>query len=430
MTTKMKKYPTRPLEFYDKMIEVRGQIAKDTFSARERGKVLVLGGEGGGNALYSAFNAEVIPAMPTGRDMRDLKLLGKFNNAAEAKGFSRDCCSTLRIALGAFYMGQFAQNIKTGENLKPDIAVNIALCQGQIKSHQIHSENFGIPVVDIEMPLITHDPKQAKKHFIQELNMAIEKMEKALGRKCDDEKLIEGTINEWRVRRSMSEIAMLQKTIPAPLKTRNLGSLLVFIFRGATYRSDVADLIEFALEDVKERVKDGIAAFENERFRLLHEGNLPWFPVVADILRYPEKFGGVYVGGLANFAMSGCYSVDEDGHWETALAPWERGREIKTREDALDETAGFIIGQPFYQLFERPEHRLSVAIDWKIDGAVLGMDRGCVGVTSGLLESANLLKENGILSVCYETSSSVPSDFDRKGYERLMDRLMESLEGR
>lgn len=430
MTTEKKKYPSRPLEFYDKMIELRSRLVKDTFAAPERGKVLVLGGEGGGNALYGAFNAEVIPAMPTGRDMRDLKLLAKLNDAAEARGFTKDCCSTLRIALGAFYLGQFAKNAKTGENLKPDIAVNVVLCQGQIKSHQIHSENFGIPVIDIELPMIYRDREQAKKYFIQELHMAIEKMEKALGRKCDDEKLIEGTINEWRVRRAMSEIAMLQQTVPAPLKNRHLGGLLVFIFRGAAYRSDVADFCEFALEDVKERVKDGIAAFENEKFRLLHEGNLPWFPKVSDILRYPEQYGGVYVGGLVYFAMSGCFNVDEDGRWKPALAPWERGGEIKTREDALDEIAEFIVGQPFYQIPERPEHRVSVAKDWKIDGAVLGLDRGCVGVTSGLLESALLLKENGVLSVCYETSSSVPSDFDQKGYEGLVDRLMESLEGR
>ena len=424
------KYPTRPLKCYDKMIEVRGQLGRDTFSAPKRGKALVLGGEGGGHALYGAFDAEVIPAMPTGRDMRDLSLLAKLNEAAEAKGFTRDCCSTLRIALGAYYAGQFAVNAKTGEQLRPDIAVNMVMCQGQIKSHQIHGENFGIPVVDIELPWITHDPELAKKRFIEGLHIAIEEMEQGLGRKCDDEKLIQGTINEWRVRRSMSEIAMLQQTVPAPLRMRNIGSFFVFLLRGAAYRSDVADFYEFALEDVKERVRDGIAGFGNEKFRLLHEGNLPWFPVIGEILRYPEKYDGVYIGSLNNFAMAGNFIIDEQGHWQPAPAPWERGVEIRTREDALNELAGFIVGQPFCQLFQRPEHRLSVARDWKIDGVVLAMDRGCVGITSGLLESANLLKENDILSVCYETSSSVPSDFDEKGYQRLLDRLMESLEGK
>lgn len=429
MTSGVRKYPTRPLKCYERMVEIRSQIGKDTFSANERGKPLVLGGEGGGHALYAAFDAEVIPAMPTGRDMRDLSLLSKLNQAAEAKGFTRDCCSTLRIALGAYYTGTFALNAKTGKQLHPDIIVNIIMCQGQLKSHQIHGENFGIPVIDIESPLITHDTELTKVRFIEQLHIAIEEMEKALGKECDDEKLIQGTINEWRVRRSMSEIAMLQQTVPAPLKLRNLGSFLVFLFRGASHRSDVADFFELALEDVRERVRDGIAGFENERFRLLHEGNLPWYPATGDILRYPEGHGGVYIGSMNNFAIGGCFTVDEQGHWRPAPAPWERGREIKSREDALEEISGFVLGHPFFQLFERAEHRLTIAKDWKVDGVVLGMDRGCVGVTSGLLESALLLKESGIPAVTYETSSSVPSDFDEKTYQRLMDRLMESLEG-
>ncbi|MDY7031883.1 MAG: 2-hydroxyacyl-CoA dehydratase [Thermodesulfobacteriota bacterium] len=430
MASATAKYPTRPLESFAKLKEVRRQVGKDTFSANERGKVLILGGEGGCCALYGAFDAEVYPAMPTGKDMRDLNLLNKLNEAAEAKGFTRDCCATLRIALGAYHAGTFGLNAKTGEQIRPDIAINLIICQGQVKSHQLHGENFGIPVIDIECPWIPHNMELAKKRFIETLYMTVEKMEKVLDKKCDDEKLIRGTINEWRVHRSMSEMVLLQKTVPAPVKQRNLASFSTLITRGATFRSDVADFYELALEEVKERVKEGIAGFENERFRLFHEGNLPWHIGIGDILRYPEKYDGTYIGSLSLFGFGGCFVTDEQGSWHAASAPWEMGREIRSREDAFDELAELYVGQPFFQLFHRSEHRLSLAKDCKIDGVVLALDRGCVGITSGLLESALLLKEGGIPAVCYETSSSIPADFDEKGYHRLMDRLMESLEGK
>ena len=154
MTNTTSKYPTRPLEYYAKMKELRRSIAKDTFSAKDRGKPIILGGEGGVHALYSAFDAEVVPAMPTGREMRDIDWVVKLNQAAEDRGFGKDCCATLRIALGAHFMGSFGMNTNTGKQMKPDAVVNLLICQGQAKSHQLHAEYLGIPNINIELPFL------------------------------------------------------------------------------------------------------------------------------------------------------------------------------------------------------------------------------------------------------------------------------------
>ena len=428
MSNRTAQYPTRPLEYFSRMKELRKRIAKDTFTARERGKPVVMGGEGGGHALYAAFDAEVLPAMPTGREMRDLDRVIKLNQAAEARGYGKDCCSTLRIALGAHFLGTFGLDTNTGKHLRPDVVVNMIICQGQIKSHQLHAEFLGIPNVNIEIPLITYNPESAKKHFIAQCNRAVEKLEHALGRKCDDEKLVEGVKNEWRTRLSMAEIALLQKTVPAPLKQRHLGSLMAFQLRGVTHRPDVVDFFECAQEEVKVRVREGIAGFENEKFRLFHEGSLPWYTKLGDLLRYPERYGGVYMGSLNNFGLGGCFLIDEDGQWNVAPAPWDTGHDIRTREDAFDALADASIKySPFCQVFQRPELRLSAAEDWSIDGMVFALDRGCVGITGGLFESALAVKEAGIRATCYETSSTYPGDFDEKGYQRLMDSFMETL---
>ncbi|KAF0119733.1 MAG: putative 2-naphthoyl-CoA reductase beta subunit [bacterium] len=201
------KYPTRPLEYFAKMKELRRSIARDTFTAKERGKPVVMGGEVGFHALYAAFDAEVIPAMPTGREMRDLDWVIKLNQAAEVRGYGKDCCSTLRIALGAHFLGTFGLDAKTGEHLYPDVIVNMIICQGQIKSHQLHAEYLGIPNISIELPFYFQSQEIAKKYFIDQCHQAVEKLEKALGRKCDDEKLVEGSKRELRTRLTMAKIA-------------------------------------------------------------------------------------------------------------------------------------------------------------------------------------------------------------------------------
>jgi len=354
-----------------------------------------------------------------------------FNQAAEAKGYGRDCCSTLRIALGAHFMGTFGLDATTGKHLHPDVIVNVIICQGQVKSHQLHAEYLGIPNINIELPFYFQSHEIAKKHFIDQCHQAVEKLEKTLGRKCDDEKLVEGTKNELRTRLSMTRIALLQRTVPAPLKQRHLGSLMAFQLRGVTHRCDVADFFELALEEVKQRTEDGIAAFENEELRLFHEGSLPWYAKIGDVLRYPERHGGVYMGSLNNFGIGGCFVIDEQGHWGVPQFPSEKGHEIKSRDEAFEALAKvFLRYSPFYQLFQRPELRLSAAKDWEVDGVVFALDRGCVGITSGLFESALVVKKAGIRATCYETSSTYPPDFDEKGYQRLMDMFLETLRTR
>ncbi|MDY7032563.1 MAG: 2-hydroxyacyl-CoA dehydratase family protein [Thermodesulfobacteriota bacterium] len=428
MPTVKNKYPTRPLEYYTKMKELRRSIVRDTFTARKRGKSVFMGGEGGGHAFYAAFDAEVIPAMPTGREMRDINWVTQLNQAAESRGFGKDCCSTLRIALGAHFLGTYGLDATTGKHLRPDVIFNMILCQGQIKSHQLHAEYLGIPNVNVELPPLIQSMEVNKKHFINQCHRAVEKLEKALGKKCDDEKLIDGVKRELRTRVNMARIALLQKSVPAPLKQRHLGSLMAFQLRGVTHRADVADFFGLALEEVKERVKEGIAAYENEDFRLFHEGSLPWYPKIGELLRYPEKKGGVYIGSLNNFGLGGCFIIDDQGHWEVPEVSWENGHEIKNRDDAFEALAEATLQySPFSNLFQRSELRMTAARDWNIDGVVFALDRGCVGITSGLLESALTVKEAGIRATTYETSATYPPDFDEKSYQQLIDAFLETL---
>ncbi|MDP6510460.1 MAG: 2-hydroxyacyl-CoA dehydratase family protein, partial [Dehalococcoidia bacterium] len=326
-------YPTRPMDCFSKMKELRRKVAWDTWNSRENGRPLALSGEVGATSILGAFDAEILPSMPTGREMRDLDWVVKLNEAAETKGYGRDCCATLRIALGAHFLGTFGLIPGKEERLNPDVVFSLALCQGQMKAHQSYADHMGIPTTHIELPYSHPRPAELTDYFLAQSHDAIEHLEKVFGRPCDDEKLIEGVKNEWRSRLAMARIAEAQKAVPAPLKLKNFISFVVFEWRGWNHRAEVADFYEMAQAEVEERVREGIAGFGGEKVRLLHEGVLPWFS--NQVLRYPEKYGGTYVASWTHFTNSGAFYQDEEGHWRVPSPPWERGLELKDRDSAL-----------------------------------------------------------------------------------------------
>lgn len=417
-------YPTRPLECFERMKELRRQVAWDTWRCRERGRPLALSGEVGCTAILGAFDAEIIPSMPTGREMRDLDWVVKLNEAAESRGYGRDCCATLRIALGAHFLGTFGLVPGTEQRLVPDVVYSMALCQGQIKAHQSYSDHMGIPTVHIELPYSHPRPAELTGYFVGQCHEAVERLEKLLGRPCDDGKLIEGVRNEWRSRVAMGRIALAQQAVPAPLKLKNYISFMVFAWRGWNHRPEVAEFYEMALAEVEQRVREGIAGFPQERVRLMHEGTLPWFS--NNVLKYPEKYGGSYVASWTHFANSGAFYMDGAGHWQVPLAPWERGVEIRDRESAFQSLAElylpYLLGN---HVMERPDHRLGLARDWKLDGAVYSLDRGCIGMATVQLETVLLFKEAGIPVVSYEMSCTNPADFDEGYYHASIDAFMD-----
>lgn len=420
-------YPTRPLECFKRMKELRRQIAIDTYSCRKKGKSLAMSGEVGGTAILGAFDIEVLPSMPTGAELEDKEWVLKLNEASEAQGYNRDCCAILRIAIGSQLMGTYGQDKKTKELLKPDFVYSMIFCQGQIKAHQVYAEMLGIPSIHIEIPHSDDNLGDFEVYLLDQFQEAVDRLEQLMGRKCDEEKLVEGVRNDWRCRLAMARIAELQKVVPAPIRLKNLISFGVFQWRGMTHRSDVADFYELALAEVKQRVADGIAGCGTERFRLTHEGTPPWYK--NSVFSYPEKHGAPYTGSWTHFTNFGCFNVTDSWHLEVPRAPWERNIKINSRDSALKSLAELYMHYHLYRLIlKKPEMRIVMARDWKIDGAVLALDRGCIGMTSSALESSWMLKQAGIPAITYEVSCANPIDFQEDAYQGLIDLLVEQLQ--
>ena len=96
-------YPTKRLECWGRLEELRRRLVRDTFTAKDRGERVVLGGPGPLSSVVSGVvgGFQLLSPMPIGPDMQDLRLLTKMNEMADSRGYTNDCCATLRIALGS-----------------------------------------------------------------------------------------------------------------------------------------------------------------------------------------------------------------------------------------------------------------------------------------------------------------------------------------
>jgi len=422
-------YPTKPVECWSKMKELRKKHFFHIWNVQKEGGVLVMGTVqifmGFLAGLGNFANANYAPQFT--RLMDDTKLAVRNHEAFEAKGYGREMCSAMRCHLGQLYQGLSLKSPLGGE-FRPDFIFDFSWCADTAKTAQLASEYLGIPYYIVDVPYKYND--QCIDYMVNQLHEAIEWLEKVTGRAYDDEKLIEAVNNEWECCVLWAKISELTKLIPAPIDARHLNSLRL---PSATsrHKEEVVQFHRMVYDEVLDRVKNGISARGFERKRLSLDTSSPfYFP---QLLRWPEEYGSVIIGGQRFFDAFGAWEVKEDTlSWKVMKTPAERGLQLRTREDALRALAELNVKympiQRIYDLTKEAEEYLQFVKDWKIDATTFAYDRGCKGyLSAGLPETALAMKRNGIPALSFDCSMADPRDFDEKSVKNKFDIFLESL---
>lgn len=425
-------YEVRPLKCWGLIKELRRKHARAIWEAKKEGKVLILGLVDVATSLPRGLGDPKIFTLGPyfGYIMDHPDLAVKCCEATETRGFGPDTCATLRIQLGSIYLG-FHNRSRSGEYVTPDFGLEIHMCMAQSKMMREMCEHYGIPFFTVEVPPFPG----TEDYFVEQMHQAIEWMEKVTGRKYEDEKLIEGVYTEWYNRVLWARICELQKNVPAPLDQRMLASINVMLQVAKTSNPEVTPVLEMLLDEVRERVAEGVAALGVERVRLFHEGFWPqyacgdWAPGI--FLRTGAPYGAVFVGSRNSFGFYGAWEVADDGSWRAAPTLQEMGITLKSRDDALKALARLYVRHAptirEAQLDHRVRHILSLVRDWHADGVVLNLDRSCHGMTPALLECRLALQKMGIPTMVYEASYCDPREFNRTKVMETFYSFMESL---
>ena len=422
-------YPTRPLECWPKMKELRRTLFREYWENQDKGNPLMLGGYGNLSSLPSGVDGRGAGlGIYYARVMRDRDLLLKCHQTMDEMGYGPEICATLRVNLASMFMG-FQMRSPKGKLYKPDFIIEFHICDSQSKSTQIAWEHYQIPYFVLEIPLFPPERVETgKDYMVAQMDACIRWMEKVTGKEYDDEKLIKAVYNEWDGRVLWSRVAEFQKATPAPLDQKMFNSFATLMMWGP-HQQPVTEVLWELYDETRQRVDEGIAAVSTERCRLLHEGQPPWFHRA--FLRYPNLYGASYLGSAYLWGLWGAFRADEDGTWTVPLTPRERGTVLRNREDALRSLADLALDHSpivtSHMVAPQVAATVKMVKDWHVDGVVLHIDRGCKGQSAANAETRLALREENIPCMVYESNNADPREFSEAQVMDRMDSFLESL---
>jgi benzoyl-CoA reductase subunit B len=392
-------YPTEPLKLWKKAKELREQYYMNYARAKEKGGLRWSGSAWALDAIPTAFGDDVysLTGEPYAASVsHDRKFAKECMDAAEAYGFARDLCSYMRIYWGGMHVAKEEQ----------------------------------VPQFYLDVGVGPHKDLTADRveYVANQLHDGIAFIEKVTGRKCDDERLIRAIKNEMRSTSRWADICALNKAKPAPLDEKTMYSLYVL---ATLHKSSqwCADFYDELYEEVKDRVARGIAAVPNERCRLMSDTQPPW--AFLKIFRYLESFGAVSIGSLYTFGLEGIWEEKADGTWGGRTLPWEKGIEMKDRDTALKLYADWNLSKPQWQHFYNPQLKtdmmMRIVKEWGVDGVMLHLNRGCEGLSLGIMENRLGIAKTGTPIMTFEGNMGDEREFDEVRTQARVDAFMEQL---
>jgi benzoyl-CoA reductase subunit B len=429
----MGKYKTEQLKCWGKAKELREKYYKDYASAHDRGGIRWTGGAWSFDAIPYGLGDDVYPL--TGEPYAasiafDKKFSLECMEATEAKGWARDLCSYMRNYWGSMYINKF---LFGGPYPKPNFGFQDHICCSHAKWYQVVSEHEKFPYFNIDVSVGAYkdvkDNPHKVRYIVDQMHESIEFMEKVTGRTYSDEKLIEAVKNDCRSTSTWAKICQLNQNRPAPLEEKTMYSLYVFGTLSKA-KKEFADFYDELYDEVQDRVARGVVAIENERCRLMSDTQPPW--AFLKIFRYLESFGAISIGSLYTFGLIGNWIYDDEGRFVPRPTPMELGKSISTRDEALETLAEWTLSRPEWQHFSDPrlktEMMLSIAKEWKVDGIMLHLNRGCEGLSCGIMQNRNGLAKSGLPVMTFEGNMGDEREFDENRTVARIDSFMETLD--
>ena len=427
----MANYPTEQLKCWKKAKELREQYYINFAKAHEKGGLRWSGSAWALDAIPAGLGNDVysLTGEPYGATIAvDKKFNKECQDAAESYGFARDLCAYMRTYWGSIILNKYPFG---GEFPKPDFNFQTQICCSHAKWYQAASTlEHDTPTFFIDVSVGAYqDLTTERLDYVTNQGLeACEWLEKTTGRKFNDELFIEAVKNEMRSTSLWAAICAENKAKPAPLDEKTMYSLYVLATLSKSSKW-CADFYQECLDEVKDRVARGIAAVPNERCRVMSDTQPPWG--FLKVFRYLEEYGAVSIGSLYTFGLEGIWETKPDGTWGPRTLPWEKGIEMNTREEAMRLYCDWNLSKPQWQHFYDPriktEMMKTIVKEWGVDGVMLHLNRGCEGLSIGIMENRLGLAASGVPVMTFEGNMGDEREFDLGRTQSRVDSFMETL---
>ncbi len=297
--------------------------------------------------------------------------------AAEDYGYSPDICGYVKVDVGLHLGGR---EHPSGKLPRPTLVVSPNTCNTYIKWAEIWERMYGCPVFVLDLPgwrgtggdvLPGSEEFERDRRYVEgQLRELIALCEQITGTKLDLDRLREvlGEVNE--LAGLYEEVVAENKHHPAPFDAMLDG--LNYMGIANAYRGDPRGtaFMRLARDELRERVRLGMGAIPDEKYRLLLVGTACY----SHFRRFLELFhswGGVFAHSeYMSFAGGG---IDRGIRYDL-------DRPIESMAEQILWSAQ----QSFSGIFFSQEWQANIVREWDIDGICFHGIKSCRTVSTGL----------------------------------------------
>ena len=335
------------------------------------------------------------------------KLSSETAAAAEGMGYSMDLCSYARCDLGS---------IKTGLSPtwglpKPDLLlISNSQCGTLTKWFEILSRMYHAPMFLIDVP---HSGKGEKdgageKYVRLQLEDLISVIKGITGKSLDPARLAENIRLSQEASNLWARILETGRSIPSPISVFDQFISMSPIVAQRGTRVPV-DFYSSLLQELEQRVKDGIGAVENERFRLFWD-NLPIWPELRRLSLFLEARGACLV---------------------TSLYTWAWAKLSVGEQDPLGDWTEQYLYTANLHIERRIEDYADLADKYSLNGFLYHSNRSCKFVSQDIPEVRSAVtQKTGIPGIILEADHNDPRLYDVEALEKQIDTFLDLLASR
>ena len=198
--------------------------------------------------------------------------------AANARGFSPDICSYLTSDIGSYLKNETPlQKMGMDGPPKADVLVfNTNQCRDVKDWFQFYAREWDVPCIGVHTArAIGEVGDSIVDDVAAQIEALVEPLEAVAGQKLDLDRLKEIIALSKRCTELWNAVLSTAASVPSPItffdETIQMGPAVVL--RGT---QDAVDYYEELLAELEQRVADGVAAVEGEKFRIYWEGMPIW----------------------------------------------------------------------------------------------------------------------------------------------------------
>ena len=364
-----------------------------------------------GGPVEPLIAMDVIPVYPEnhGAMIGASKMGIDLCQKAEAMGYSSDLCSYARSDISCATVN----GGPIGGLPKPDMLICCNnICGTVLKWYEVQARYFNVPLFVLDTPFChTQFTDEARKYVRKQIEEYIVFLEEACGKKMDRDRMKE--VGKLSVEGQRLWQAVLDTAInkPAPLSAFDafFHLALIVTLRGT---KQTVDYYTGLLEEMKQRIADGIGAIESEKYRLLWD-NLPiWYRTkwlsekfaAADACLVADTYTSAWCGSLKY--------IDENNFLESMAECYSR----IYLNIGIDEMAGEV---------------LKMIDKYGADGLVMHSNRSCKPYSFGQLDIQRIVREErGLPSLMIEADMVDERFFSESQIATRIDAFMEMVKER